>query len=106
MIAAGKIDNLFTVQLPTDAQSDTGEITTTYADSGTVWGSLDEPNSKELKTAETLKVLCSHVIRCRLSALISNVNRLKLRDRIFTINHYQKDDRQREMVVYVTEVIE
>ena len=104
---SGKMRNRFTIEVNTPVQDDeTGEITDGYAESGKLWGTLEESNSRDIQQKSGDTIIVTHTIKCRKNATIRanpKTSRLIMGDRTFVISSVLFDDAKQEMKIEVAE---
>ena len=105
----GRLNNKFAILVNQIARDSlTGAASDDYQEAATIWGSLRNPTPREIATKTADDIIISHVIDCRLSeTILDNPKTCKLttRNRGFFLSHFDYDDRQKTMRLYVTEIL-
>lgn len=81
----GKLSSRVTLQSPAEAKSRSGEVTLSWSDYATVWGSVDGLSSRDIMQAQQANVIATHKVRIRYRSDVTHEHRLKWRGRTMEI---------------------
>jgi len=85
MIRPGEMRERVTIQTPTQVNNALGEATFTWADSQTIWASVNGVSSREALADGQQETRITHRVRMRYVDGLKHTDRLKWRDRILQI---------------------
>lgn len=106
MIEAGKLFAKVIVQTPSDVQSDSGEVTLTWATFDTVWANIVPLNPKEMELGKNFSNTVTHRFTIRYRNDLTNKMRVLYGTRIFYINGIIDPlESKEDTVLYLTEVV-
>ena len=88
------------VQASTDARSDYGDITETWATTKTRWCEVIDTRGREFQQAAATQSDMTHLLRMRYTPGITSENRLELGDRTLNIlSVVNTGDRNKELLI-------
>ncbi|SIO60152.1 phage head-tail adaptor, putative, SPP1 family [Singulisphaera sp. GP187] len=102
----GTLRKRVTLQSATEAPSTDGQMIPTWADVGTYWASIRTPTGREVFNAAQIHATLTHVLEMRYIGPIEPTQRFTFKSRTYDISWINNvDERNREYVIYVTEVV-
>ena len=106
MIRPGELRERVTIQTATATNNSLGETTLTWADTTTIWASVNGVSAREALEYGQQSVTVSHRVRFRHVATLTQKNRLKWRDRILDIVSLLEYDNRSEHVALCDEQVQ
>ena len=100
---AGALRHRLTLQTQSRSSDGGGGATVTWADTATVWGSINSLSGTELYEAQKINPKLTHEIEIRYRSGISPKMRAKYGSRIFNIESVQNKDERNAMLRLVCE---
>ena len=103
---AGNLRNLITLQTPVEIQAASGEPAITWVDFYTVYGSIQPLIGREYFMSKQTKSTVNGKVNIRYIKGVKAKMRIKFGSRYYNIDSIiDPEERHRELVVYVTEMI-
>jgi SPP1 family predicted phage head-tail adaptor len=106
MIRPGEMRERVTIQTATATHNALGETTLTWADTTTIWASVNGVSAREALEYGQQSVTVSHRVRFRYVATLTQNNRFKWRDRILDIVSLLEYDNRSEHVALCDEQVQ